>query len=114
MIATVRSRYPFTINQYERLIEVGVLVPENGLEPIRGDLLKMLPIGRRHAACVNRLGEQLRSRLGNQALIAIQNPIQLDDHSQPQPDVAVWIRQTDSPTLSRQIYPDRFKALRHD
>lgn len=49
----------------------------------------MSPIGRRHAACVAQLNRILSQKAGKQYLVWPQNPIQLNDHSEPQPDIAL-------------------------
>jgi Uma2 family endonuclease len=49
----------------------------------------MAPIGNRHATAVRRLSHLLKDVLGRRALIDSQNPVQLSDWSEPEPDVAV-------------------------
>lgn len=79
----------FSVQEYERMIKTGVLTEDERLELIRGEIRTMSPIGSRHAACVNRLNLFLMRAFGNAAVIAIQNPIQLSNTSEPQPDVAL-------------------------
>jgi Uma2 family endonuclease len=55
----------------------------------------MSPIGKRHAACVDRLAEQFKELLGRRVIVRVQNPIQLDDFSEPQPDIALLRRRED-------------------
>ncbi|HEX8069660.1 MAG TPA: Uma2 family endonuclease [Pyrinomonadaceae bacterium] len=83
------AKYYFTVAQYERMAEVGVLSPDCRVELIEGEIVKMSPIGKRHAACVNRLNRLLGQALGTAAIVSVQNPIRLDDYSEPQPDVAL-------------------------
>lgn len=85
----------FTAAQYERMGEAGIFPPDYRAELIDGEIIEMSPIGNRHAACVDALGEQLREKLGRSAIIRVQNPIRLDDHSEPLPDVAVLKRRED-------------------
>ena len=49
----------------------------------------MPPIGERHASCVGLLTQLITLRLRRSAIVWVQNPIRLDEHSQPQPDIAV-------------------------
>jgi Uma2 family endonuclease len=58
-------------------------------ELIDGEVIEMCPIGNRHAGCVNRLGMLLTRRAGDAAVVAIQNPVRLNDFSEPQPDIAL-------------------------
>jgi Uma2 family endonuclease len=89
------ARRPFTTSEYHRLIEVGILTEDDRVELIAGEVIKMAPIGPRHAACVDRLGEYLRSKIGKLAIVRSQNPIQLDDYSEPEPDISVLKRRAD-------------------
>lgn len=69
--------------------EAGILGKDDRLELIEGEIYEMSPIGSPHAACVDALtlifGESARRRF----IVRVQNPIRLDDFSEPQPDVAL-------------------------
>ncbi len=80
---------PFTVADYHRMAETGVLRPDARVELLDGQVVEMSPIGSRHAGCVNRLNLMLIQALGSSATVAIQNPAILGDFSEPQPDVAV-------------------------
>ena len=67
----------------------GVIDPDARLELIDGDIIKMSPIGWRHALCVDKLTALLLLALHTRAHIRIQNPIALSEHDEPQPDAAV-------------------------
>ncbi|MGK7932111.1 MAG: Uma2 family endonuclease [Microcystaceae cyanobacterium] len=69
------------------MAEIGILTPQERVELIRGEIIPMSPIGLKQAACVNRLTNLFPNLLGNQIIVTVQNPIQLDDLSQPQPDI---------------------------
>src|SRR4051812_42288558 len=43
----------FTVEDVERMIEAGVLGPDDRIELLGGALVTMTPIGRRHQACVD-------------------------------------------------------------
>jgi Uma2 family endonuclease len=83
------ERFRFSTNDYEKLAEAGILVEDDRLELIEGDILRMSPIGKFHVWCVARLNYLLTRRLGDRAVVLIQSPIRLDGHSEPEPDVAV-------------------------
>ena len=82
-------RRKFTVEQYHKMIESGILTEDDRVELIRGEIIEMSPIGTKHAACVNRLINLLVQLLGKRVIVAAQNPIRLNDNSQPQPDVAL-------------------------
>ena len=70
-----------------RMGEVGILDEDDRVELIQGEIVIMAPLGSRHAGCVKRLNRIFGSRLGQRALIAVQDPLELDKYSQPQPDL---------------------------
>ena len=84
-----RTRRAFSVSDYYRLAEIGVLKEDDRVELIEGDIFEMSPIGKRHAGCVLKISTQLSRRLGDSALVNVQNPVRLNDFSEPQPDVAV-------------------------
>ena len=79
----------FSVQEYERMIETGVLTEDERLELIRGEIQTMSPIGSRHAACVKRLLALLNTQYGDRAIVSIQDPIRLSATSEPQPDAAL-------------------------
>lgn len=82
-------RRKFTVQQYHKMLESGILTEDDRVELIRGEIIEMSPIGTKHAACVNRLINLLVQLLGKRVIVAAQNPIALNDNSEPQPDVAL-------------------------
>lgn len=93
-IATLPHR-KFSVDEYHHFIEMGVFEPEERLELWEGEFIEMSPIGKRHASCVNFLVEILRDLLGKHVIISPQNPIVLDDFSEPQPDLCLLNRRED-------------------
>ena len=89
------SRRRFNIREYERMIEDGILSEDENVELIEGEIVEMSPIGKRHAACVDRLSDLLRDYAGKSAIVRGQGPIQLPDFSEPQPDIALLRRRDD-------------------
>ncbi len=83
------SRYYFTVAEFERMGEAGVFTKDARLELIEGEIIEMSPIGSRHAACVNFLNRFLNRTVGDRMIVSTQNPIRLNDFSEPQPDLAL-------------------------
>jgi Uma2 family endonuclease len=67
----------------------GILNEDSRVELIRGQIIDMAPIGAPHLNMVNRLTRLLPIIVGDRGIISVQNPVRLDDGSEPQPDVAV-------------------------
>lgn len=82
-------RRKFTVKQYHQMAQSGILKEDDRVELLRGEIVEMSPIGRRHAACVNRLNALFNKRLTDLVIVAVQNPVELDDNSEPQPDIAL-------------------------
>ncbi len=82
-------KYRFTVHDYHRMAEAGILGEDDRVELIEGEIIEMSPIGSRHAGCVNRLTRLLVRGVGNRAVIGAQNPVRVSDLSEPQPDIAV-------------------------
>src|SRR3990172_3679840 len=83
------TRRLFTVAEYHRMAEAGVLGEDDRLELIDGAVVEMTPIGRRHAACVARLTRRLVQAMGDEAIVWVQNPVKLHERSEPQPDLAL-------------------------
>lgn len=82
-------RRKFTVEQYHKMVQYSILTEDERVELIRGEIIEMSPIGTKHAACVNRLVKLLIQRLGDRAIVAPQNPVVLNNDSEPQPDLTV-------------------------
>jgi Uma2 family endonuclease len=79
----------FTVAEYYQMAEAGILGEDDRVELIDGEIIEMTPIGRRHAACVDRLNRLFARGIGEAAQIRVQNPVQLDEYSEPQPDLTL-------------------------
>lgn len=77
----------FTVDDYHRMAETGILNEDDRVELIEGEIVEMNPIGSRHAGCVIRLTHLLTRAVGERAIVSVQNPVQLGDRSEPQPDL---------------------------
>lgn len=87
--ALLTIRRPFTVDDYHRMAEVGLLTDDERTELLNGEVVYKMPISSRHAGCVVWLIQALTSRLPGKALVSAQNPIRLSDRSEPEPDVSV-------------------------
>ncbi|MFM8292051.1 MAG: Uma2 family endonuclease [Planctomycetia bacterium] len=83
------SRHRLTVADFHRMGETGILRPDDRVELIHGEIIDMSPIGSLHAALVARISMTFSQHVGDRAVVWTQNPVAIDDVSQPQPDVAV-------------------------
>ena len=79
----------FSVEDYYRLGETGVLAPDARVELLDGRIYDMLPIGPFHAGVETRLQMLLLSVAKGRWLVRVQNPVHLNDGSEPIPDLAV-------------------------
>ena len=82
-------RWQFTVADFARMVEAGILAEDDRVELIDCEVRAMRPIGPRHVAIVNRLNALLSRQVADRAIVSVQNPIQLTDYTEPQPDIAV-------------------------
>jgi Uma2 family endonuclease len=83
------TRRRFTVADYYQMAEAGVFRPGERVELIEGEIVEMTPIGRRHAAVVDRSANGFSRRLGERTIVRVQGPVRLDDGTEPQPDIAL-------------------------
>jgi Uma2 family endonuclease len=83
------TRRALTVAEYHRMGDVGILTEDDRVELIEGELIAPFPISSLHAGTVNALSRMLVLAIVDRAIVAVQNPVQLDDLSEPQPDFSV-------------------------
>ena len=82
-------RRPLTVAEDHRMGEAGIFTEDDRVELIEGQLVAMTPIGSGHSGTVNGLNYLLVRAVGECGVVAVQNPVLLDNHSEPEPDFAV-------------------------
>lgn len=83
------SRRRFTVEEYYRLAEVGVLHEDDRNGLIDGEIIELEAISARHADSVMALTEIAAVCVCQEARISVQNPIHLGPRTEPQPDIAL-------------------------
>ena len=71
------TRRRFTVNEYQRMGEFGIIHEDERVELIDGEIIMVAPIGGRHVETVNRATELFVVRLAGRAVVSIQNPVVL-------------------------------------
>jgi Uma2 family endonuclease len=89
------SRRLFTVHDYHRMVDAGILCEDDRVELIRGEILEMSPIGPRHSAAVLRSTQALVRAVGDRAIVGVQGSIRLDEYDEPQPDIYLLRPKTD-------------------
>lgn len=105
MAENLPTRHRLTVGDYYRMGEAGILSPDARVELIEGEIIDMAPIGSRHAGTVERIAAALRQAIGARAMVRTQQPVSLDERSEPEPDVTV-VRPRDDYYTSAHPRPD--------
>ena len=80
----------WTVEDYHRMSELGILNPDERTELIAGQIILMAAKGIPHVTAIRLLATALDELLADQsAFVSTQDPIQLDNYSEPEPDLAI-------------------------
>ena len=90
----------FTVDEFHRMGEAGILREDDRVELIRGLIVEMAPIGSRHAMRVDVVSDLLRRAIEGRGWVRTQNPLKISEDSELYPDVLVV-------QAPRQKYEDR-------
>ena len=90
------TRKLFTVDEYYKMADVGILRPEDRVELIDGEIVEMSPIGVRHLGCVNAANAAFSEAFRGKVVVSVQNPLQLTSYSEPEPDIVLLKFRTDS------------------
>lgn len=100
------ARHLFTVDEYYKMAENGVLTEDSRVELIDGEIIDMPPIGSGHASTVERTGDRLRPFLGAASTLRTQQPIRIAVRSEPEPDLAIVRRRDDCYATAHPTPPD--------
>ncbi|MFN0124074.1 MAG: Uma2 family endonuclease [Blastocatellia bacterium] len=104
------ERYLISTDLYHQMIATGVLGEDERVELLEGELIKMSPIGPRHAGVVDRLNRLLNKKLRHE-IVRVQNPVELSAFSEPQPDITILKQRDDFYTSGHPLPEDVFLAI---
>ncbi len=82
-------RLRFTVDEYYKMYELGMLEDFEKSEIIEGELIQRMGIGDRHAFVVDNLTRIFIKNLSDDVLVRVQNPVRLSDYNEPEPDLAL-------------------------
>ncbi|MBV6624041.1 MAG: Uma2 family endonuclease [Rivularia sp. (in: Bacteria)] len=87
-INTINLRL-WTVEEYHQMAEAGIFDEDERVELLEGKIIYRDKVGIAHSCAVGRINYLLQKLLQNRSLISVKNPIQLDDYSEPEPDITV-------------------------
>ena len=82
-------RWKITVDEFERMVDLGVFAEDDPIELINGELYEMPPAGDWHNAGVTALNRALAPHAGDRVIAQVQNSVRLDPASAPEPDLAL-------------------------
>jgi Uma2 family endonuclease len=109
------------VDAYHRMIEAGIFDEDDRVELINGELRAMPPIKADHAGKNKRMNHLLTMRAGGKALVAVQDPLTLQQHSEPEPDLMLlrprddfYERENPTPADTLLVVEIADSSLRYD
>ena len=88
--STTRTRHRFSLQDYEQMIESGILEGNDRVELIRREIVDKMTISEPHATCVKKRNHLFSGMLVGRAVVGIQDPVVVLEN-RPEPDVSSLI-----------------------
>lgn len=89
MTTTQPIRRKISVGEYHRMAEAGILTEDDRVELLNGEIIEMSPIGPTHTAHVKGINRIISRLLEGLAVVGVQDPIVLNDLSEPIPDISI-------------------------
>jgi hypothetical protein len=86
---SIFSEYRLQVEDYEKMIEYGIFNDDDKIELWEGKLVNMSPKGTKPTNAIRRIDLTIQQKLSGRAILSLQDPIRLDDYSEPEPDAAL-------------------------
>ncbi len=80
----------YTVQNLAQLYQAGILQADERVELLDGEIYPMSLINFPHAQCVPKLNNLLIKCLKEDYYVDTQNPVVLNEHNLPQPDIAIY------------------------
>jgi Uma2 family endonuclease len=87
--AAIRTKHRFSVGDYQRMSETGILSPKARTELIDGEIINMPAVGSPHVGAVIALIRLFSRSIPENVVISAQSPIQMGDWGAPEPDFAL-------------------------
>lgn len=95
-MVTELTRHPFSVEDYDQMIAVGILGESDRVELIEGEIIAMAAQGDKHIVCINRLTHRVNQSLQGDLRLSVQNAIRIGKRSKPEPDLAIFHESPDA------------------
>ncbi|CAN5832155.1 Uma2 family endonuclease [soil metagenome] len=78
-----------TVAEYDRMIEAEIYTENNRIELLNGEIVELMPKGTKHTSANSRIVRFLIRLFDEKVIVRGQDPIWLDDFSEPEPDIVL-------------------------
>lgn len=78
-----------TVEEYDAMIENGVFNEDDKVELLNGAIIEKMPKGNKHSAATDRIAKFFDRNFNEILFVRNQNPIWLDEYSEPEPDIVL-------------------------
>ena len=102
-LTTVPQRL-WTRREFDRMVELGLIQPEERVELVEGIIYRMAPQRTPHTVGVGKVERALQRAFGEECWIRVQMPLVVDPDSKPEPDLSVV---SGSPDDYLDAHPER-------
>src|ERR1039457_2466468 len=85
----VQTKHRFSVKEYYRMAETGVLRPDARVELLDGQIFDLSRITPMRAAVTRMLADRFFKLPEETSIVSVRNPVRLDDFSEVQPEVAL-------------------------
>jgi Uma2 family endonuclease len=96
----------FSLEQYEEMIEHGILDSDDRVELLAGEIVEEMGEGSRHMSSVARLNRYFVTALGHRAILLPHGPIALPPDSMPELDITLAVEREDFYSSRRPLASD--------
>ena len=93
-VSALATKYKFTVDEFARLYETGIIGEDDHIELLNGELIIMHAVGARHAQAVTNFNMDFAEQARRRYMVSPQNPVELERYSAPEPDITLvpWSR----------------------
>ncbi len=86
MASASPNKHLTNLDEWRRLGEANIFPPNSHVELINGEIIDMAPIGFNHAGHLKRINKLFSRLIPDNLICGVQDPLQLGDLSEPEPD----------------------------
>ena len=83
------TKWRISAETYQEMGKAGIFQGKPRVELINGEIFTMSPITPKHSAHTTKIFSFFNKKLDGKALVGCQNPVKLNDFSEPEPDISV-------------------------